>query len=96
MYKIAILGCENSHANSFLKYIRDNEAYSDIETLGVYSIDLEAAEKLSALDGERVKYFSGNLEGERARRISFLPGCSSCAHRRDTRIYRSRKSRACR
>ena len=67
MYKIAILGCENSHANSFLKYIRDNEAYSDIETLGVYSIDREAAEKLSAEFGVKVMdapdQFVGQLDG---------------------------------
>jgi len=67
MYKIAILGCENSHANSFLKYIRDNEAYHDIETLGVYSIDREAAEKLSAEFGVKVMdspdEFVGKLDG---------------------------------
>ncbi|MBR6708346.1 MAG: Gfo/Idh/MocA family oxidoreductase [Clostridia bacterium] len=46
MYKIAILGCENSHANSFLRYIKDHEQYHDIQVMGVYSIDREAAEKL--------------------------------------------------
>ena len=53
MKKIVILGCENSHANSFLNFIRDNPKYSDVEVLGVYSDDLEAAQKLS--DGYGVK-----------------------------------------
>lgn len=43
MYKIAILGCENSHANSFLRFGKNIE---DIEFVGVYSDDLEAAQKL--------------------------------------------------
>ncbi len=46
MKKIVILGCENSHANTFLGFIRDNERYSDIEVVGVYSHDDEAAKKL--------------------------------------------------
>ena len=36
MYKIAILGCENSHADGFLKAIRD-ENLEDIQVMGVYS-----------------------------------------------------------
>ena len=31
MKKIVILGCENSHANSFLDFIRDEEKYKDVE-----------------------------------------------------------------
>ena len=46
MKKIAILGCENSHANAFLKFIKENEEFSDIECIGVYSVDTAAAEKL--------------------------------------------------
>ena len=46
MRNIVILGCENSHANTFLNFIRDDEKYSDINVLGVYSDDAEAAEKL--------------------------------------------------
>ena len=46
MKKIVILGCENSHANTFLTYLRDKEEYRDIEVVGVYSMDREAAEKL--------------------------------------------------
>ena len=46
MYKIAILGCENSHANIFLNYILKDKKYEDIEVVGVYSDDSDAAEKL--------------------------------------------------
>ena len=45
MYKIAILGCENSHADNFLDIIRCD--YNDIEVVGVYSYDEEAAKKLN-------------------------------------------------
>lgn len=44
--KIVILGCENSHANAFLGFIRDKEEFSDVEVIGVYSHEREAAEKL--------------------------------------------------
>ena len=47
MYKIAILGCENSHANAFLEFIRDEERYHDIEVVGIFSIYPEVAQKLS-------------------------------------------------
>ena len=46
MKRIAILGCENSHANAFLKFIRDREEFSDVQVVGVYSDQREAAEKL--------------------------------------------------
>ncbi len=48
MYKIAILGCENSHANTFLNYIVRDKLYTDVEVVGVYSTDTEAAQKLHA------------------------------------------------
>ncbi len=51
MYKIAILGCENSHANGFLDFIIKDKKYPDVEVLGVYSDDREAAEKLNATYG---------------------------------------------
>ena len=47
MYKIAILGCENSHANMFLDYIIKDKLYPDVEVIGVYSHEAEAAQKLS-------------------------------------------------
>ncbi len=46
MKKIVILGCENSHANVFLKFIKENKEYSDVEVVGVYSDDKEASKKL--------------------------------------------------
>ena len=47
MKNIIILGCENSHANTFINFIRSKEEYSDINVLGVYSSDREAADKLN-------------------------------------------------
>ena len=46
MKRIAILGCENSHANAFLGFLRDKAEFSDVEVVGVYSDDRAAAEKL--------------------------------------------------
>lgn len=54
MKKVVILGCENSHANTFLELIRDNPKYSDIEVLGVYSDDVEAAQKLAESFGVKI------------------------------------------
>lgn len=54
MKKIVILGCENSHANSFLNFIRDNPKYSDVEVLGVYSDDAPAAQKLADEYGVKI------------------------------------------
>ena len=45
MYKIVILGCENSHANNFLRLIADG-AYPEIEVIGIYSNEPEAVQKL--------------------------------------------------
>ena len=53
--KIAILGCENSHANNFLDYIKSVPEYSDsIEIVGVYSNEPEAAAALSEKYGVKV------------------------------------------
>ncbi len=46
MKRIAILGCENSHANAFLKFIKEKEEFSDVIVVGVYSDERAAAEKL--------------------------------------------------
>ncbi len=46
MKKIAILGCENSHADAFLTCIKDKEEFRDVEVVGVYSDDRTAAERL--------------------------------------------------
>ena len=47
MKKIVILGCENSHASSFLNTIKKNADFSDVEVIGVYSDELAACEKLN-------------------------------------------------
>ena len=48
MFKIAILGVENSHANSFLTFLQKNKDYPDVEVKGIYSYDTEVMDKLSA------------------------------------------------
>lgn len=47
MKRIAILGCENSHADAFLKCIKEKENFRDVSVIGVYSDDSSAAEKLN-------------------------------------------------
>lgn len=67
MKKIVILGCENSHANMFLGFIKDNPEYKDIKVIGVFSEDLEASNKLSKEFGVNVmETFDqevGNVDG---------------------------------
>ena len=66
MYKIAILGCENSHANAFLSLIKEGR-YPDIEVVGVYSNEKEAAYKLACEFGVYVAAapdeFVGRVDG---------------------------------
>ncbi|MBQ8371495.1 MAG: Gfo/Idh/MocA family oxidoreductase [Clostridia bacterium] len=45
MYKIAILGCENSHADAFIQLIKAGN-YPDVEVVGVYTDDPEAIERM--------------------------------------------------
>ena len=54
MKKIVILGCENSHANNFLKFIKEDEKYSDVEVIGVYSHERIASEKLNEQFGVKI------------------------------------------
>lgn len=54
MKKIAILGCENSHADAFLKFIAAGGEFSDLEVVGVYSDDRAAADKLNEKFGAPV------------------------------------------
>ncbi len=67
MYKIAVLGCENSHANTFLDFLIKEKKYPNIEVLGVYSEDEEAAKKVSEEYGlyRAASYdeFVGKLDG---------------------------------
>ena len=54
MKKIAILGCENSHADAFLTFIKEKAEFSDVEVVGVYSDDAAAAAKLNEKFGAPV------------------------------------------
>lgn len=64
MYNIAILGCENSHANSFLDYIAKNEQFRELNIAGVYSIDPEASKKLHDSFGVHVMERPDELVGK--------------------------------
>ena len=67
MYKIAILGCENSHADAFLKNILVNKTHTDIEVVGVYSNEPEALERMKNNFGvycaESYDEFVGKVDG---------------------------------
>ncbi len=67
MYKVAILGCENSHADKFLNIAASDEKYSDVEFVGVYSYDEKAGEKMRAKYGVHVAQapdeFVGKVDG---------------------------------
>ena len=54
MKKVVILGCENSHADQFLNFIAKMPEFSDVEVIGVYSDELDAANRLSEIFGVRV------------------------------------------
>ena len=68
MYRIAILGCENSHANTFLNYVigteKTEKTYTDIEVVGVYSEDAAAAKKLRETYGVNVMESYDELVGK--------------------------------
>ncbi len=51
MYKLAILGCECTHANAFLDYVLKEKPMDDVEFIGVYSDEKEAAETLNTKYG---------------------------------------------
>ncbi len=46
MYNVAILGCENSHANAFLNLKKEGK-FQDVNFIGVYSNEPEAAKRVS-------------------------------------------------
>lgn len=64
MKKIVFLGCENSHANQFIDYIKGVEKYGDVEIVGVYSEESGAAEKLAEKYGVRVLKSVDELVGK--------------------------------
>ena len=67
MYKIAILGCENSHANQFIELIKKGKKFSDVEVVGVYSDDEAAlkalADKYQLYAMKSYDEFVGQLDG---------------------------------
>lgn len=67
MKKVAILGCENSHADAFLSCAKYNSIFNDMDFVGVYSEEREAAEKLNEKYGVYVMKspdeFVGSLDG---------------------------------
>ena len=67
MYRVAILGCENSHADSFLDYVITQGAIRDIAFVGLYSEEATAVDKLSARFGvpkmERYDELVGKVDG---------------------------------
>ena len=63
MYRIAILGCENSHAKNFLTLIAEGN-YPDIEVVGIYSDEPEAVQKLHDKFGVRIMADYGELQGK--------------------------------
>lgn len=46
MLRVAILGCENSHADTFMNLVINEKLVPDVEFVGVYSDDAEACKKL--------------------------------------------------
>ena len=67
MLKLAILGCENSHANTFIDFVVDKKVVNDVEFIGVYSEDAEAMAKLTDKYGipgvDSVDAFVGKVDG---------------------------------
>lgn len=67
MYKIAILGCENSHADAFLDSIINKKRYDDVEVVGVYSEEEDALarmrEKFGVYCASSYYEFVGKVDG---------------------------------
>jgi predicted dehydrogenase len=67
MYKIAILGCENSHADSFLNFIVKEKKFPDVEVVGVYTDEEEANKRMSENFGvycaKSFDEFVGKIDG---------------------------------
>ncbi len=67
MYRIAILGCENTHANSFLSLIQNDARFSDVEVVGVYSNEpaamAAAKEKFGVECVDSYDAFVGKIDG---------------------------------
>lgn len=64
MKKIAILGCENSHADIFLEMIQSREEFADLEVVGIYSEEPEACAALHERFGVPVMAHYADAAGQ--------------------------------
>ena len=66
MYRIAILGCENSHADAFISLVREGR-YPDVEIAGVFTEYPDAAdrmmEKFGIENASSADAFLGSVDG---------------------------------
>ena len=67
MKKVVILGCENSHADTFLGFMANDKKYADVQTVGVYSHEPAAMERLAEKYGvkpmKRYDEAAGQVDG---------------------------------
>lgn len=49
MKKVVILGCENSHADQFLNFIKKMPEFSEVEVIGIYSDEEAPAARLAKI-----------------------------------------------
>ena len=63
MYKTAILGCENSHAISFIEYYAKEEP-KNVEIIGVYSDEPDAAKAINEKYGIPIMEGYDSLAGQ--------------------------------
>lgn len=63
MFKIAILGCENSHADSFLGQLK-NGRHDDVTVIGIYSDEPGACKKLHDQFGVHIMASYDELVGQ--------------------------------
>ena len=63
MYKIAVLGCENSHADAFLDFIYNKKMVTDVEVVGVYSDETDATKRLHDNFGVKIMESYDELVG---------------------------------
>ena len=67
MFKVAVLGCENSHANTFIRLVTEDKAVDDVEFVGVFSEEADAMQKIHDQYGiptaDSYDAFVGKIDG---------------------------------
>ena len=67
MYRVAILGCENSHAKAFIEAVLVKKEVEDVEIVGVYSDEPQASallhEKYGVAVASSFDAFAGQVDG---------------------------------